>query len=276
MKIDPKILAQRLQRKLKREIHQRQIAEKKLKKIKENAQHYKRLLDESRNMQEHLRYLSRQILLTQEKDRKEISHELHDEIGQILCAINVSLASLKIEAPVNNTKGLKKKIARTQRLVAKSVNIVHRFSRDLRPLLLDDLGLIPAIHSYFKGFTKRTGIPIRFKAFLGVERLNTVKRTSLYRVVQAALTNVAQHAQASLVEVCIQKKSRFVYMEIKDNGKSFQVERVLRAKKSMRLGLLGMRERVEMVGGIFTVKSVKGIGTTIGAQIPNDKSRIIF
>ena len=251
-------------RKLKQEIVLRKGVEEKLKK---SEQHYTHLLEQSRNMQEHLRHLSRQILLAQEEERKEISRELHDEIAQTLSGINVHLGTLKVEAAVN-TKGLKKKITRTQRLVEKSVNIVHRFARDLRPTLLDDLGLIPALHSYMKGFTKRTGVPIRFKVSPGVERLNNVKRTVLYRVTQAALTNVAQHAQASLVKVDIQKNHRSIHMEIKDNGKSFQVERVLFAKKNKRLGLLGMRERVEMVGGSFRVESVKGVGTTIGAQVP--------
>ncbi len=256
-----------LLRKLQQEITFRKGVQKKLKKTE---QHYNRLLKQSRYMQENLRHLSRQILLAQEEERKEISRELHDEIAQTLSGINVhlaTLATLKIETKVNS-RGLKKKIIRTQRLVEKSVNIVHRFARDLRPTLLDDLGLIPALHSYMKGFTKRTRIPIRFKAFPGVERLNNVKRTVFYRVVQAALTNVAQHAHASLIKVEIQKKHRCVHMSIKDNGKSFDVERVLFAKKNKRLGLLGMRERVEMVGGSFKVESVKGRGTTIGAQIP--------
>jgi len=154
------------------------------------------------------------------------------------------------------------------------VNIVHRFARDLRPTLLDDLGLIPALHSYMKVFTKRTGVPVHFKVFPGVERLNSVKRTVLYRVAQAALTNVAQHAQANLVDVDIQKNHRFIHMQIKDNGKSFHVERVLFAKKNKRLGLLGMSERVEMVGGSFKVESVKGTGTTIGAHIPLTKTEM--
>ncbi len=148
------------------------------------------------------------------------------------------------------------------------MNIVHRFARDLRPTLLDDLGLIPALHSYVKSFTKRTGIRIHFKATPDVEKLNSVKRTALYRVAQAALTNVAQHAQASLVKVDIQKNHSAMHMEIKDNGKSFQVERVLFAKKNKRLGLLGMRERTEMVGGRFSVESIKGTGTTIEARVP--------
>jgi signal transduction histidine kinase len=249
---------------LKQETIQRKSVQKKLKK---SEAHYSRLLEQSRTMQEHLRHLSRQILMAQEEERKEISRELHDEIAQTLSGINVHLATLKVEAAVNS-KGLNKKISRTQQLVEKSVNIVHRFARDLRPTLLDDLGLIPALHSYMKGFTKRTHIPIHFKFIPGVERLNSVKRTVLYRVAQAALTNVAQHSKASSVNVAIQKQNRFISMKIKDNGKSFEVERVLFAKRNKRLGLLGMRERVEMVGGSFSVESSKGKGTTISAQVP--------
>ena len=101
-----------------------------------------------------------------------------------------------------------------------------------------------------------------------VEQLDSDKRTVLYRVAQEALTNVARHAQASRVEVKIQKLDGAVCMTIKDNGKCFQVERVLHAKRNKRLGLLGMRERVEMVGGNFAVESAPGKGTTILAQIP--------
>jgi signal transduction histidine kinase len=251
-------------RRLKREILQRQAVEEALKK---SEQHYSRLLEQSRRMQEQLRHLSRQLLLAQEEERKEISRELHDEIAQTLTGINVHLATLKVEAAVT-TKGLTKKIARTQRLVEKSVNIVHRFARELRPTLLDDLGLIPALHSFMKGVTKRTGMRIRFTAFAGVEQLNSAKRTILYRVAQSALANVAQHAQASRVNVSIQKVGKAVRMEIKDNGKGFEVERVLFAKRHKRLGLLGMRERVEMVGGTFAVESTPGKGTSIRALIP--------
>ena len=98
--------------------------------------------------------------------------------------------------------------------------------------------------------------------------MDTDTRTVLYRVAQEALTNVARHAQASRVEASIERRPKAVRMQIKDNGKSFDVERLLRGGKSKRLGLLGMRERVEMVGGKFTVESAPGQGTTIKAQIP--------
>jgi signal transduction histidine kinase len=174
---------------------------------------------------------------------------------------------LKAEATVD-TKGLQKKISSTQRLVEKSVDIVHRFARELRPTVLDDLGLIPALHSFVKSFSKQTRVHVRLTVYAAVEQLDSVKRTVLYRVAQEALTNVARHARASRVDVSIQKLPRAVGLTIKDNGKSFQVERVLHAKKNKRLGLLGMRERVEMVGGSLRVESAPGKGTTIRAEIP--------
>ena len=251
-------------RQLKQEIIQRKVAEDALKK---SERHYGELLQQSRQMQEQLRHLSHQLLSAQEEERKMISRELHDEIAQTLTGINVQLAKLKTEARFN-TKDLEKKITSTQRLVEESVKIVHRFARELRPSVLDDLGLIPALHSFVKTFSKRTHIGIRLRIFAGVEQLDGAKRTVLYRVAQESLTNVARHAKATQVEICIEKLSGLVQMQIKDNGKSFPVQRTLNARKNNRLGLLGMRERVEMVGGRFSVESAAGKGTTIEVQIP--------
>jgi signal transduction histidine kinase len=213
------------------------------------------------------RRLSHEILSAQEEERKRISRELHDEIGQTLTAINVKLAALQREADLN-TSGLKKHIASTQRLVEESMNTVHRFARELRPPMLDDLGLIPALHACMKDFTKTTRVRVHFKVFAGVERLDVDKRTVLYRVVQEAFANVAKHAHATLVTVSIRKLRGVVQMEIHDNGRSFQVQRVFSDKRMKRLGLLGMRERVEMMDGAFAVESSPEKGTTIHAQVP--------
>ena len=256
-------------RQLQREILQRKSVEESLRK---SEQHYSELLAQSRHMQEQLRRLSRQLLTAQEEERKMISRELHDQIAQTLTGINIRLASLKTESTLNH-KGLQKKISSTQRLVEKSVDIVHRFARDLRPTVLDDLGLIPALHSFMKSFTARTGVRTHLTAFAAVERLDTAKRTVLFRVAQEALNNVARHAHASRVEVSIQKLPGCIGLKIKDDGKSFNVERTLHANGGKRLGLLGMRERLEMVGGKFNVESAPGKGTTIFAQIPSGNGR---
>jgi PAS domain S-box-containing protein len=251
--------------KLRREIIRRQKVEESL---KQSEQHQRQLLERAHHMQEQLRHLSRQVLRAQEEERKRISRELHDVIAQTLTGINIRLAALKKEASVN-TKGLGRTIARTQRLVEKSVDIVHRFARELRPAVLDDLGLIPALHSFMKNFAARTGVHASLTAFtMKVDNLDAARRTALFRVAQEALTNVDRHAQASRVEVNIQKLPDGICMKIKDDGKSFKVERVLPANGGTRLGLLGMRERVEMIGGSFNIESVPGKGTTITAQIP--------
>ena len=249
---------------LKQEIVQRKAVEAALKK---SEHHYSVLLEQSDRLQEQLRQLSRQILLAQEEERREISRELHDVIAQTLTGINVRLSALAKEA-ATNTKGLDRNIASTQRLVEKSVDIVHRFARELRPAVLDDLGLIPALHSFVKIFSKRTHLLVHLKAFAEVEKLDISKRTVLFRIAQEALTNVARHARAGRVEVSIQKIHGHARMEIKDDGKSFQVDRVLHSKGNKRLGLLGMRERVEMTGGTFCVESAPGQGTTVRVEIP--------
>ena len=141
-------------------------------------------------------------------------------------------------------------------------------ARELRPTLLDDIGIIPAFRVYIKDFTKHTRIPVHFDCVGSVEQVNPARRTALYRVAQEALGNVAQHAQASRVTMNLRKVRNAVRMTIKDNGKSFQVERVILGHKNRSLGLLGMRERIEMVGGNFKIDSVRGKGTTVQARVP--------
>jgi signal transduction histidine kinase len=257
--------------KLGQEVAQRKAAESALKK---SEHHYLELLAQSDGRQKQLRQLSRQILSAQEEERREISRELHDVIAQTLTGINVRLAALSKEAATSTT-GLDRNIARTQRLVEKSVDIVHRFARELRPAVLDDLGLIPALHSFMKNFTTRTGIRTYLTAFADVEQMKTARCTVLFRVAQEALTNVARHAKASRVDLSLQKLPDRICMKISDNGQSFPVERTLRANNGKRLGLLGMRERLEMVGGKLSVESAPGKGTTITAQIPFGKVRAI-
>jgi two-component system sensor histidine kinase DegS len=251
-------------RRLEREVARRKAGEGTIRKGK--AQ-YKELFLKSQVMQRKLRQLTRQIISAQEEERKEISRELHDGVVQTLIGINVELAALGEGASVG-LHALRAKIARTQRLVANSVNMVHRFARELRPAVLDDLGLIPALHAYNKSLAARKKIKIKLTAFGGVEALDSAKRTVLFRVAQEALTNVARHAQATQVRMNITEISGAIRMEISDNGKSFQVDKVLSAKNHKRLGLVGMKERVEMVGGSLAIESTPGKGTTVRTEIP--------
>ncbi len=251
-------------RRLQLEIERREAGEIVIRRGKER---YQKLFLESQAMQKKLRQLTRQIISAQEDERKEISRELHDEVVQTLVGINVELAALGKGARIG-LKALKQKISRTQRLVENSVNAVHRFARELRPAVLDDLGLIPALHAYNKNLAARKKLKIRMTAFGGVEALGAAKRTVLFRVAQEALTNVARHAHATQVRMSISEKAGSIHMEISDNGRSFQVAKVLSARTPKRLGLVGMKERVEMVGGTLTIASEPGQGTTVSAVVP--------
>jgi signal transduction histidine kinase len=257
-------------RRLRHEIERRKAGEAVVAKSKEQ---YRKLFFESQIMQKKLRQLTRQIISAQEEERKEISRELHDEVVQTLVGINVELSALGKGASVG-LHTLKDKIAHTQRLVENSVNAVHRFARELRPAVLDDLGLIPALHAYSKSLAARKNIKIQMTAFGGVEALGTAKRTVLFRVAQEALTNVARHAHATEIKMSISEISGKIRMEISDNGKSFQVEKALMAKNPKRLGLVGMKERVEMVGGSLSIESAPGKGTTVCAEIPFNQANL--
>lgn len=251
-------------RDLRWEIARRKKMQGSLKKSELNS---RSLLEQSRQMQERLRLLSRQLLSVQEEERKKISRELHDVIGQTLTGINVQLANLKREAGMDS-RHLKRRIAETQRLVEHSVSSVQRFARELRPAMLDDLGLIPALQTFVKSFIKETGLHVSLAAFSDVERVIGDRRTVLYRIAQEALTNVVRHAKATRVRVQIKKSGSNVLMIIEDNGKGFREKLVQRAIKNNRLGLLGMKERLEMIGGSLTISSAKRGGTILCAQIP--------
>jgi signal transduction histidine kinase len=225
------------------------------------------LVAESRELHTQLRHLTAQILQTQEEERKTISRQLHDEIAQVLAGITVQLASLT-EAASINPRDLRARIAKVQQLVGRSIDTVHRFARELRPAMLDDLGLIPALRAFIRDLPGRKGLRIRFSAPARVENLDNTRRTVLYRVAQEALTNVIRHAHARLVTVRLQPGPDAVRLVVHDDGKSFPVEHMLAANTHKRLGLLGMRERVEMVGGKFAIESARSTGTTVRVEIP--------
>ncbi len=247
-----------------KEIARRRAAEAAL---KVNEQTQGAMLIEAQVLQAQLRQLTHQILQAQEEERKQISRQLHDEIAQTLTGINVHLSALT-ETALIKPRDLQKRIKKTSRLVTQSIEVVHRFASNLRPTLLDDLGLIPALRSFVKELAERKGLPIQFTAIPDVEELDISRRTVFYRITQEALTNVVRHAHAKNATVSISKIANAIRLEIHDDGKSFPAERILAAKKGGRLGLLGMRERVEMVGGRFTIESTPGKGTTVKVEIP--------
>jgi PAS domain S-box-containing protein len=241
-------------------------------KLVTSEQRAHRLLEQSNLLQKKLRRVSHQILLAEESLRKEISRELHDKVVQLLVGINVNLEVFIKRAEIS-PKSIPRKIVPLRQLVDQAVQTVHQYARDLRPAMLDDLGLIPTLHSYLNDFSKRTGLKVKFKAAAGVEALDNDKLTMLYRVAQEALANVEKHAGAGVVRVAILEDQGGVNLEIIDDGRAFDVVRLSDPNWTHRLGLTGMRERVEMFGGRFSVVSTPGKGTTVRAEVPFGKSR---
>ncbi len=251
--------------KLKQEIAQRERVEHEL---RESEEHYRDLFTQAKLMQENLRHLSSQILRVQEDERKRISRELHDEVGQALTAVNVNLAMLKKMVRGSHTR-LRRKIADAQNMLEQTMEVVHDFSRELRPAMLDDLGLIPALRSFVKSFAERTGVRVSFGATPLVEKLETEQKTVLYRVAQESLTNIAKHARATQSQVSIRKLKNGIQMEIQDNGRSFRVEQQLASTSGKkRLGLLGIQERVRLASGKLSIESEPGQGTRVRVWIP--------
>jgi signal transduction histidine kinase len=214
-----------------------------------------------------LRSLSDQILHVQEAERQRISRELHDEVGQALMAIHMNLALLERNGAAD-AHLLKRKIADTQGVLQETMRTVHGFARELRPAMLDELGLLPALRSYLRVFAERTGVRARFRGAPEAEALDSEQKTIVFRIAQESLTNVAKHAHASRVGVTLEKRPGAVRVQIKDNGKAFPVEEQLSATGKKHLGLLGMQERVRLVNGRFAVRSAPGKGTTVCVEIP--------
>ena len=249
---------------LEKEVKERQRVEQAL---RESGDHYRQLFHQASLMQERLRSLSNQVLHAQEEERRRISRELHDEIGAVLTAIGTSLAMLPGNGSVN-AELLRQRMAKTQMLLEQTMHTVHHFARELRPSMLDELGLVPALRSYLKAFAERTGTHARLNGSAGAEELDDERKTVLFRVTQESLTNVAKHAAASRVTVTFRRLGNAVRLQIKDNGKGFEAERPLGANGARRLGLLGMAERLRLVDGHLTVTSAPGKGTTVSADLP--------
>jgi PAS domain S-box-containing protein len=224
-------------------------------------------ITERKRAEEALKNLSRKILRAQEEERRRISRELHDEVGQSLTAISVTLAALGNNG-ASKSEHIRRTVAGTQRLLQSTMETVHRFARELRPAMLDELGLLPALRSHVKSFSARTGLGVRLHADPAAESLNSDQKTAVFRIVQESLTNVAKHAHATRVNISLRPFGDSISVEIADNGKSFRADPGIAAKQKQRLGLLGMQERVRLINGRFSIQPKPGRGTTVRVTIP--------
>lgn len=250
---------QRLNETLQKHVQERTEA---IESLRRSEQRQVALLEQSRAMQDRLSDLSRQLLRAQEDERKRISRDLNGVIVKRLADISAAIAALD---PDDQRPAFLDGVARTRKLLEQSMEEVRRFASDLRPAMLDELGLIPSLRSYLQDFTSRTGIGVELKASESAEQLDSALRTTLYRVAQEALTNVALHAKAARVTVSIQAQGGGFLMEIKDDGQGFEASA---PSGTDGLGLLRMKAHVEMSGGKLAIDSSPGEPTTLRVEVP--------
>jgi len=198
-----------------------------------------------------------------EEEIKRVAHALHDEVGQLLTSVQLALAEAAGELQLSHRERLQK-----IRSLLDDVELqMRRLTHELRPTILDDLGLIPALEFLAQGASKRAGIPVAVESSKR-KRLPPGLEIVLYRVIQEALTNALKHAKATRVKIKVQWAVDVVSSSIQDDGRGFDASTTLAAGGGRGLGLLGMRERLDTVGGKFLIKSSPGRGTDVLITIP--------
>lgn len=209
-----------------------------------------------------LQQLSARLVDAQEAERRSIARELHDEVGQALTGILVEMANLSTLIRSNATEALAPKADEIKRMVENSISVVRNMALLLRPPMLDDLGLVPALQWQAREVTKRTGVRVRLAAERVSEDLPEELKTCVYRIVQEALHNCVQHAGAHTVRVTIRQEHENILLSIQDDGKGFHVN------QERGMGLLGIEERVTHLGGSFSVESEPGHGAVLRIILP--------
>ena len=224
---------------------------------------------ERQQAEEALQILSRQLLEAQENERRHIARELHDEIGQALTAVKINL-----QAAQRTPEALVSYLEDSISIVDRTVQQVRTLSLDLRPALLDDLGLVVALRWYVDRQAQRTGFTAQFVADPLETRPRPDIETACFRVAQEALTNVVRHARAQQVRVELRQRDTELHLLIRDDGKGFDVRTAQeRAAQGASMGLLGMQERVWLVGGQIAIESAPAWGTEIRVRFPLQNSR---
>jgi signal transduction histidine kinase len=211
-----------------------------------------------------MKALSARLLTAQEEERRHLAVELHDELGQVLTAVKIQLQSVGRKLDAQNSADLTEAVASVDRAMER----VRDLALDLRPAVLDDLGLPTALRWYTHRFARDTGIEVHFSAD-AVPRLEAALETACFRVAQEALTNVMRHAQARHVWVDLRVAMGETGLKITDDGVGFDVISAReRAVGGVSVGLLGMEERVSSLGGEFEVHSAHGEGTRLSVRFP--------
>jgi two-component system NarL family sensor kinase len=219
---------------------------------------------ERRRLEKELRSLPNEILIAQETERRRIAAELHDGVNQLLASIKFRLAHL--DGKVNGEAA--ELVKQGCEILERAVNEVRRISKNLRPSELDDFGLIPAVEELLQEFRKRSKVLIEFKRGQLTRRLPPQVELTIYRILQEALANIEQHAQARHALISLNVDARFVTLNVVDDGIGFtENDAAAAGKRDRGLGIINMRERAESLDGIFEIKSTVGKGTEIVVHV---------
>jgi signal transduction histidine kinase len=219
--------------------------------------------------------LLHQVVSAQEGERQRIARELHDGTGQILTGLGLGLAAAE-ESVVSNRDLAARQLNELKRLSSQALEELHNVIRDLRPSVLDDLGLVPALKAQVRQLESRTSVEASFAVEGKRRRISTELETIIFRIGQEALTNVAKHAEAKSVSVRLSFHETCVKLMIHDDGRGFEPQVVLRPVEGQRMawGLLGIQERVGLVGGVCFIISKPEQGTQIHISVPLDRETI--
>lgn len=229
----------------------------------------KEILHALQASRERLRALSAHLQSSREQERLAIARDLHDELGQALTSLKMDMSMLERKAKSTSGKfngaTVLGDIETMQGLIAGTINKVRSLITELRPEVLDTLGLVPALEWQIEEFHKRTNLAFEFNTEVEELQLSKEHAVAVFRVFQESLTNVARHAQASKVTARIEKHAGTLWVEIADDGKGITTEDLNAPGK---FGLLGMRERALLFGGEVTITSTPGRGTTVKIKVP--------
>jgi len=218
-------------------------------------------IEESR---EQLQRLTAGLLLAREDERTTIAREIHDTLGQSLTALKMDVAWIGRRLP-DDTPGTTAKLAAMMTLIDETVVTVRRIATELRPGVLDDLGLAAAVEWQAQEFEQRTGIHCVLRATVDDGGLDPLMSTAVFRIFQESLTNVARHSRASSVAVTLDHLDSDLILEVRDDGIGIASADASNARS---IGLVGMRERAQLVGGGFSISGAAGAGTTVRVRIP--------
>ncbi len=215
------------------------------------------------------RELSEKVLTAREEEGARIAREIHDELGSALTGLKLDLEGLSNELtqPVSQSRAgaLRERVNQMAELADTTLQTVRRIASEMRPSVLDDLGLVEALHWHGQQFQERTGIPILWKSFVETAGLNDRQSTAVFRIFQEALTNILRHAEATAVEITVSQDTGRFTLIVEDNGKGISEEDMT---SESSLGLLGMSERARLARGTISIAGKAGEGTTVRVSVP--------